>query len=106
MVHRGAESSTGLLLKRCILYIVRRTQLYLDDDLWNALQVRSRQERTTVSELVRQAVRERYLGKAEARQEAMTDFIGIWKDRADLRDPVSYIRRLRKDRRLERLRDE
>lgn len=49
--------------------------------------------------LVRQAVRERYLGKAEARQEAMTDFIGIWKDRADLRDPVSYIRR------LERLRD-
>jgi len=83
---------------------VRRTQLYLDNDLWNALQVRSRQERTTVSELVRQAVRERYLGNAEARQEAMTDFIGIWKDRADLRDPVAYVRRLRKDTRLELLR--
>jgi hypothetical protein len=84
---------------------VKRTQLYLNDDLWNALQVRSRQEKTTISELVRQAVRERYLGKAKARQEAMTDFIGIWKGRADMRDPVAYVRRLRSDGRLERLRD-
>lgn len=76
---------------------MKRTQLYLDDDLWNALQVRSRHERTTVSELVRQAVRERYLGKAVARQEAMTDFIGVWKDREDLRDPLAYVRRLRRE---------
>jgi len=53
---------------------------------------------------VRQAVRERYLGKAGARREAMTDFIGIWKDREDFRDPAAYVRRLRNTR-LERLRD-
>lgn len=39
---------------------MRRTQLYLDDDLWRVLQARSRQDKTTVSELVRKAVRERY----------------------------------------------
>jgi hypothetical protein len=46
---------------------VSRTQLYLDDDLW-----------------IRQAVRERYLEKAAERHKAMTDFIGLWKDRTDL----------------------
>ena len=44
---------------RCILYIVRRTQLYLDEDLWKILRTRSRQDKTTVSDLVRRAVRER-----------------------------------------------
>ena len=84
---------------------MRRTQLYLDDDLWTVLQVRSRQQKTTVSELVRQAVRERYLDKAAERHKAMTDFIGIWKDRTDLPDTETYIRELRKDRRSNRLRE-
>lgn len=87
-----------------MLYIVKRTQLYLDEDLWNALHIRAGQEKTTVSDLVPVGVRERYLGKVAAREEAMTDFIEVWKDRADLRDPVAYVRRLRKDQRLERLR--
>lgn len=84
---------------RCTLYIVRRTQLYLDDDLWNALHIRSRQEKTTISELVRQAVRERYLDKADERRAAMLGIVGIWKDRADIQDSTAYIRELRKDRR-------
>ena len=50
-------------IRRCIIYIMRRTQLYLDDQLWGALHARAQNEKTTVSELVRQAVRERYLGK-------------------------------------------
>lgn len=83
---------------------MRRTQLYLDDDLWKALHVRSREAHTTVSELVRQAVRERYLGKQDNRKAAMTNFIGIWRDRADLADPEAYVRRLRRGTRLQRLR--
>ncbi len=49
---------------------MRRTQLYLDDDLWNALRTRARKEGSTVSDLVRQAARERYrqLRSAEAMQ--------------------------------------
>jgi Arc/MetJ family transcription regulator len=82
---------------------VRRTQLYLDEDLWTTLRIRSRQEGTTVSELVRQAVRERYLGKSAERKRAMQAFVGIRKDRPDMADPESYIRELRRGSRLERL---
>jgi len=82
---------------------MRRTQLYLDDDLWNALRTRARKEGTTVSDLVRQAARKRYLGKLEERREAMQALVGIRKDRSELSGSVEYVRRLRQGRRIERL---
>jgi hypothetical protein len=83
---------------------MRRTQLYLDDDLWNALHMRARREGTTVSDLVRQAARERYLGNLDERRKAMEGIVGIWKDRTDLPDSTEeYVRSLRRDTRLERL---
>jgi plasmid stability protein len=85
------------------MYIMKRTQLYLDDDLWNALHVRARSQGTSVSELVRQAARERYLGDLDERRNAMLAVVGIWKDRPEFSDPEKYLRRLRRGRRLERL---
>jgi hypothetical protein len=82
---------------------VRRTQLYLDDDLWNALRTRARKEGTTVSDLVRQAARERYLGKLEERREAMQALVGIRKDRSELSDSTAYVRRLRHGTRVDKL---
>ncbi len=83
---------------------MRRTQLYLDDDLWNTLHTRARSEGTTISALVRQAARERYLGNLDERREAMEAIIGIWKDRTDLPDSTEeYVRSLRRDTRIERL---
>jgi Ribbon-helix-helix protein, copG family len=82
---------------------VRRTQLYLDDDLWQALHARARSEGTTISELVRQAARERYLGKLDERKEAMQAFVGTRKDRTEFHDAVKYVRSLRKGSRIERL---
>jgi hypothetical protein len=82
---------------------VRRTQLYLDDDLWSVLHIRARKEKTTVSELVRQAARERYLSGSEERGQAMRAVAGIWKDRPDLADSTGFVRKLRRDDRLERL---
>ena len=83
---------------------MRRTQLYLDDDLWNTLHTRARSEGTTISDLVRQAVRERYLGNLDERREAMEAIVGIWKDRTDLPDSTEeYVRSLRHDTRIERL---
>ena len=83
---------------------MRRTQLYLDDDLWDALHARARSERTTFCILVRQAARDRYLGNLEERREAMLACVGIRKDRKDLPDSTEvYIRKLRRDTRLERL---
>lgn len=81
---------------------MRRTQLYLDDDVWNALRTRARSEGTTVSDLVRQAARERYFGKLEERREAMQAFVCIRKDRSELPNSVEYVRRLRRGSRVER----
>jgi hypothetical protein len=82
---------------------MRRTQLYLEDDVWKALQIRAQQSRSTISELVRQAVREKYLNNASNRKEALLSVVGIWKDRTDLPDTETYIRRLRKGDRLKRI---
>jgi len=80
-----------------MIYIVKRTQLYLDEDLWQAI------EKTTVSDLVRIAARERYLEDSEKRREALMGIVGIWKDRTDLPDTETYVRNLRKGSRLKRL---
>ncbi|MBL8232771.1 MAG: ribbon-helix-helix protein, CopG family [Bryobacterales bacterium] len=82
---------------------MRRTQLYLDEPLWRALHARARREKTTISELVRLAVRERYTGGHAERQEAMQQFIGIAKSRPAKVSSVEQIRRLRKGSRLDRL---
>jgi hypothetical protein len=37
------------------------------------------------------------------RQAAMQEFVGIRKERSEFRDPVEYVRRLRRGRRMERL---
>lgn len=89
--------------KRCILYIVRRTQLYLDDHLWNALHTQARNLKTTISELVREAVRERYLGGRDQQKKAMQEFIGSCNARSEPQDAVEYVRSLRRGNRLERL---
>jgi hypothetical protein len=86
-----------------MIYIVRRTQLYLDDHLWNALHARARSQKTTVSELVREAVRERYLGRRDEQMKAMREFVGIRKEGSAPLDAVEYIQSLRRGDRLDRL---
>jgi hypothetical protein len=87
------------------MYIVRRTQLYLDDQLWETLHARARLEKTTLSELVRQAVRDRYLGDREQRKAAMQRFVGIRRPQAGTTDSTEEVRRLRRGSRLDRLGD-
>jgi hypothetical protein len=82
---------------------MRRTQLYLDDQLWDILHTRARSDKTTISELVRVAVRERYLGSRDARMKAMQAFVGIRKTGSGAPASADYIRSLRRGDRLERL---
>ncbi|MCX6617243.1 MAG: ribbon-helix-helix domain-containing protein [Acidobacteria bacterium] len=82
---------------------MKRTQLYIEDDLWAVLRIRSRQSGVSISELMRQAIRDRYPSGAARRQEAMRAVVGIWKDRSDLPDTESYVRRLRKGSRIKRV---
>jgi hypothetical protein len=91
-----------------MLYIVRRTELYLDDHLWNALHARARSGNTTVSELVREAVRERYLGARDEQRKAMQEFVGTRRESSGPRgqvekDAVAYVRSLRRSARLDQL---
>jgi len=83
---------------------MRRTQLYLDDSLWEALHARARSRKTTISELVREAARERYLNKGEERRKAMQEFVGSQKRPSQAPDSAEYIRNLRRSSRLDRLR--
>jgi metal-responsive CopG/Arc/MetJ family transcriptional regulator len=86
-----------------MLYIMHRTQLYLEDDLWATLKARAKREKTSISELVRKAARERYAVDHEERKAAMLSIVGLWADRTDPPDTETYIRNLRDDNRLERL---
>ena len=82
---------------------MKRTQLYLDDDLWEALHLRARQTGTTLSELVRQAARDRYLPSKAARREALLGIIGMWKDWPEDIDSTEYVRQVRSGSRRKRL---
>jgi len=77
----------------------------MDDDVWKILQVRAKQANSTISELVRAAVREKYIENASNRKEALLAAIGLWKDRRDIPDGETYVRWLRKDDRLKRIRE-
>lgn len=82
---------------------MKRTQLYLNEDVWKLLHIRSRQQGTTISELVRRAVRDKYGRSATDRRQAMQALVGIWRDRGDLANSEAYVRRLRKGKRLGRI---
>jgi hypothetical protein len=82
---------------------MRRTQLYLDEHLWNALHARARSRKTSISELVREAVRDRYLGRRDEQMKAMQEFVGIRKERSESIDAVEYVQKLRRGGRLDRI---
>jgi hypothetical protein len=86
-----------------MIYIMKRTQLYLEENVWNALHARAESEKTTISELVRRAVRERYLGDFDQRREAMQAFVGIRRGRREVPDATQQVRALRRGTRLDRL---
>jgi len=82
---------------------VKRTQLYLEENVWKVLQILSRQSGASISDLVRQAVRERYVGGKTNREQVLKSVVGLWKDRRDLPGTETYVRRLRKGDRLKRV---
>ena len=72
-------------------------------DLWATLHGRARSQQTTLSELVRLALRERYVGNHGQRMKAMQAFVGIRKQASQTPDAVEMVRSLRRGDRLDRL---
>lgn len=84
---------------------MRRTQLYIDDVLLRLLRTISLSRKTTISELVRDALKKVY-GKDHGLlnpQEALDASFGIWSKRKDLIDTQKYVRTLRKGKRAKDL---
>ena len=77
---------------------MRRTQIYLTDGEWKTLSSISRDRRVPKSFLIREAVDQVYLARpsAEAFSKALHAVKGIWRNRRDIGDPVSYVRNLRR----------
>jgi hypothetical protein len=83
---------------------MKRTQLYLDEEMARTLETLSRQKGATVSELVRTSLREHYMpGKSLDKVALARLLTGIWKNRKDLQNINASIRMLRKGSRRERL---
>jgi hypothetical protein len=83
---------------------MKRTQLYIDEEIARTLNTLSRQKGITVSELVREGLRERYLHGKEIEKVALArTMVGIWKNRTDLKRIRSVVRKLRKGSRAKRL---
>jgi hypothetical protein len=83
---------------------MKRTQLYLDEQMARTLAALSRQRGTTVSQLVRESVRETYMSRKEMDKVALArQLSGVWRNRKDLKDVDRVIRSLRRGTRLRRL---
>lgn len=82
---------------------MRRTQIYLTDEEWKALQEARQKEGVSMSALIRQAIDEYYLKRRPgAFRKALAEVAGMWADREDLGSTEEYVRNLRQDTRPER----
>ncbi len=85
---------------------MKRTQLYLDDEIAKILSTVSRQQGQTISELVRECVREKFGRKEKIdKVELARQLGGVWKNRKDFGQTGKYLRRLRTDTGRRRLRN-
>jgi metal-responsive CopG/Arc/MetJ family transcriptional regulator len=83
---------------------MKRTHLYIEEELLKILRRISKQRSTTISELVREALRKVYTSERPANTEfILRETAGIiWKDRKDLVTAEGYVY-TRRDTRRDRL---
>lgn len=79
---------------------MKRTQIYLDEDILRYLQMESKIKHKRMSSLIRDILR-KSISKKKLNLSAIESSFGIWKDR-DF-DVDKYIRNLRKGNRMKRL---
>ena len=83
---------------------MRRTQLYLDEEIAKVLSTVSRQTGRTISSLVRDCVREKFGPRDTVDKAALaSEIAGVWSTRTDLGPTARHVRNLRKGTRLKKL---
>jgi hypothetical protein len=82
---------------------MKRTQLYLEEEMARLLAAESRRRGTTVSALVRDAVVKGYGRQGrDDRAGIIERLAGVWADRQDLGSSGDFVRRVRRSSRSER----
>lgn len=82
---------------------MNRTQIYLDEQLSEALKRQSKIQKKKVSQIIREILREHLLNNKN-KVGSISELAGIWSDRAF--DTDEYVRNLRTSKRFERLYNE
>ncbi|MFQ5551224.1 MAG: CopG family transcriptional regulator [Gemmatimonadales bacterium] len=79
---------------------MKRTQLYLDEEIHDRLRLLAERQGRTISDLVREAVARAYGSEAvDERVGTLEGIAFLWHGRRDLGDTDAYVRRLRRDTR-------
>ena len=89
-----------------MIYIMQRTQLYMDPATLRRLKKLGAARKTTVSALVREAVEQTYFAHRPPPgwRRILDEASGTWEARDDLGDSTDFVRSLRKGTRQGRLR--
>jgi len=77
---------------------MRRMQIYIDEKFYRLLKKESKTSGKTMSELIRESIKNRMNRRVEEILRRTEAVYGIWKDRKF--DVEEYIRELRRDRNL------
>lgn len=75
---------------------MRRTQIYLDEEIYNYLKRESGLRKKTISELIREALKEKMANRRNKIIKALNEVKGLWKDRE--LNPPEFVRNIREDR--------
>lgn len=76
---------------------MRRTQIYLDDEIIQVLKVESRVRGKRMSELIREALRKEYMG-GKLKLSVIDELAGLWSGRRF--DVERYVRGMRRGKRM------
>jgi predicted CopG family antitoxin len=77
---------------------MKRTQIYIDEKAYNFLEKESHAENKSMSELIRESLREKMERRTEAILKRTENVFGIWRDKKI--NVEGYIRNIRRDRKL------
>lgn len=75
---------------------MHRTQIYLEDDVYQYLKKESTRTQKSLSDLVRESLRKQVGQKVEKMLRNTDKICGLWREKET--DPETHIRQLRKDR--------
>jgi len=75
---------------------MKRTQIYLDEETFEYLKVESNLRGITISEVIRESIKDKRHQSKEKILSALDEVVGVWKNRR--LDTEKYIRGLRRDR--------